>query len=187
MIFEAHPIENLVVNKSSYRFSTKEMDLLNKGLKYAISPKRTDKEDIVADVKTAIRGTDNGVKENIRKEVYKMLRESKNTNSNVDNEIKSEHATVKSLNEKPVHYIKADKGNTIVIMNKDDYDEKILDRLNNGNFKKIRSNRLKKSAMKVKKALKECKFLDFNIKNLTMSNPSVPTKNYLRKVSSSGR
>ncbi|XP_055389983.1 uncharacterized protein LOC129618968 [Condylostylus longicornis] len=179
-------IENLVVNKSSYTFSTKEMDLLNKGLKYAITPKRTDKEDIIADVETAIRGADHGAKENIRKEVYKILRGSNNTNSNLDNKPKSEHSTVKSLNEKPVYYIKAEKGNTIVIMNKDDYDEKILDKLNNGNFRKIRTNPLKESAVKVKKALKECKFLDFNINDLTMPNPSVPKLVCLPKIHKEG-
>ncbi|XP_055388054.1 uncharacterized protein LOC129616456 [Condylostylus longicornis] len=184
MNIETHPIENLVVNKLSYTFSTKEMNLLNKGLKYAITPKRTDKEDNIADVETAIRGADHGAKENIRKEVYKILRGS--NNSNLDNKTRSEHATVKSLNEKPVYYIKADKGNTIVIMNKDDYDEKIIDKLNNGNFRKTRINPLKESAMKVRKALKECKFLDFNINDLTMPNPSVPKLVCLPKIHKEG-
>jgi PHD/YefM family antitoxin component YafN of YafNO toxin-antitoxin module len=46
---------------------------------------------------------------------------------NNDNEVR----IVKELKEKPVYYVKADKGNAVVIIDKEDYDTQMTDRTEN--------------------------------------------------------
>lgn len=177
-------LNNIVINKSTHSFSKDEMELLNKGLNYAVTPKSVNKEDIIVDVEAAIRHFDEGNKENIRKEVCNILNEGNIKKPSMKNQ--KENKILYDLNKKPVYYMKADKGNTIVIMDKEDYNQKMLDKLNNGNFRKIRNNPLKDSSMKVVKTLKECKSLDVDVKELIVANPSVPKLVGLPKIHKEG-
>lgn len=46
---------------------------------------------------------------------------------------------MKSLAEKDCHYIKADKGNSSVILDKEIYDERVINTINEGNYKIVKS------------------------------------------------
>jgi hypothetical protein len=115
-------IPNFVVNKSSVNFGTAEMNLLNKGLNYAIHPYNIQKEEIVIDVEASARFLPIEKKEEIRRATI-----TEGTNPI----FKDEEKILKSLSEKPVYYLKADKGNSIVIMDKTDYDNKFFEILSN--------------------------------------------------------
>lgn len=116
---EAQPkmenIPDLVINKSSVEFTTRQMDILNKGLNYAIRMPNPPVEELIADVEAAIKFNKEEEKAYIRGVTTKIIEEAKNTPAKRN---RSEIEIVNELKKKPVYYLKADKGNRIVIMTK---------------------------------------------------------------------
>ena len=93
---------------------------------------------------------------------------------------------VKELREKPVFYIKADKGNKIVIMDKDDYDEQMSQKINNGPYRQLRANPLPDMVKRFEKTVKECKDILENMGHLKNSNPTLPRIKGLPKIHKPG-
>ncbi|XP_053699027.1 uncharacterized protein LOC128745997 [Sabethes cyaneus] len=82
---------------------------------------------------------------------------------------------VKELKEKPVYYVKADKGNKVVIMNKEDYDHQMLEKINNGPYRQQRMDPLPEIVKRVNRTIKECQpTLGDDIGKLRTSNPTLP-------------
>ncbi|XP_058446374.1 uncharacterized protein LOC131427320 [Malaya genurostris] len=94
---------------------------------------------------------------------------------------------VKQLREKPVFYVKADKGNKVVIMDKEDYDNLIIKKINDGPYRKQRADPLPDIIKKVDKTLHECNpNFDINLSSLKVSNPSLSKIKGLPKVHKPG-
>ncbi|XP_037922913.1 uncharacterized protein LOC119659073 [Hermetia illucens] len=163
-------IPNQVINKSSTSFNKDEMDLLNKGWNYAV---KTDLpvEHTVVDVEGTIKFMGNEAKDEIRHEMSKaMAHQNRIRKSANQREIK----IVRELKKKPVYYLKADKGNMIVIMDKHHYDNLVMEKLTGGNYFELRNDPLPGSIKRVEKALKECSLVVGNPTRLRMPNPSLP-------------
>ncbi|XP_053687328.1 uncharacterized protein LOC128736855 [Sabethes cyaneus] len=62
----------------------------------------------------------------------------------------------KKLKEKPVYYVKADKGNKVFIMDKEDYDNQRLDKINNGPYRQQRNDPLPEIVKRANRTIKEC-------------------------------
>lgn len=189
-------VENFVQNLSSETFSVEELELLNYGLKFAVKPICDPLVDVVVDTETALKFKSESVKYNIRSDVKHVLKDYKvkekyaparNNNNNVQ-------LLVKSLQEKDVYYIKADKGNSIIIMDKQDYDQRMLDHIATGNYCKTKNplNKMVKSSNVVIKLLEnvfrnEDGTIDKKFKwKLLVSNPVVPKLYGLPKVHKTG-
>ena len=156
------------------------MDILKKGLNYSIRPnKHIENENLFADVETHINYLNNNIKSAVRSDI--MLAYNNHTNNlRRNNETNSSdtfnNSIIKSLKEKDVFYLKADKSNTIVILDKKDYFERVCIMLNQGSYKVCPKNPLSKYTSNVLTSLKNCKnLIDKKLANkLTVSNPSIP-------------
>lgn len=161
------------------------MNLLNKGLNYAINS-NPDNTQIIIDVETAINNNNLHTSQiqEIRTETANIL---KNTNTTLNKHNTKEHNILKELKDKPVYYLKSDKGNSTVIMDKQDYDKIMTDKIQNGPYRKQRTDPLPGMVKRVDKTLKECKLIFGNeINNLKESNPSLPRIKGLPKIHKPG-
>ena len=186
-------LEEFVVNRSSQTFSEEQLTLLNKGLNHAITS-RPNINNIIIDLETGIRDKYNknppppSVINGARAQISSALREEASRprdNSSNDPRI------VKELKEKPVFYLKADKGNKVVIMDQDDYDGQLKDKLDNGPYLARRTNPLEQMIKDVDNTLTKSKPLfDFlgieGAKILKVSNPTLPRIKALPKVHKPG-
>lgn len=67
---------------------------------------------------------------------------------------KDKHKILKSLKQKEVHFIKADKNNSIIVLDKTDYDNKINEMIRNGPYTLIQSSPLNHQKQKLKNTIK---------------------------------
>lgn len=180
------PID-IVVNESTQQFNNDELKLLNNGLKFGISDQNNILEETITCVESAIQYLPNSSKGSIRESVR----------SNVSKEIaksikvkQSAHQqnTIKNLKKKDVFYLKADKGNKLVILDKHEYFDRMNNLIEKGPYLKLTKTPLPKMISELNTTLKVCK----NIvtpelrRKLHVSNPSVPKLYGLPKIHKPG-
>lgn len=147
-----------IVNFSDVRFNKEENDLVGKGLKYA-PPTRINKEkaliecEIIAD---RVEGEEN--KKQIRYEVSNII---ERINKNCHKKKKGDELLQKQINklkkkikENGLIVTKADKGNTTVIMKKEEYIKKAEQFIKEGPYKKITYDYTNKYQAKNEKGIK---------------------------------
>lgn len=126
------------------------MKLLNRGLNFAIPPPSFPLEDIITDIETGIYFLPNTQKQDIRAAVKPEIARVKilpmATNDNY-------RRTIKSLRDKKVYYCKADKGNSVVILDRSDYDQRMLDAIADGPYTEI-PNPIKTMVSNIKSAIR---------------------------------
>lgn len=177
-------IPGIVVNKSKEEFTVEQMDLLNKGLNYAINVKQIPKEEIIMDIEAAIKFAPEAAKKEVREHAERVIKTKKNYKGRKATE---ETRIVKELKNKPVYYMKADKGNTMVIMDKEEYDERVKEKLRNGKFREIKTNPLPESLKRIEKTLAKCAdLLGDNVGRVRMPNPCLPRIRCLPKLHKEG-
>ena len=178
-----HQLQGFVVNKSSKTFSEKQQNLLNMGLNFAISP-QPDLEQVIVDVETAINNCDLPPSEKVvaRNDISEVLKSSLPTCQN-----KEDVEVIRELKNKGVYFIEADKGNSVVVMDKEDYDSQMMEKINNGPYRKQRVDPLPSLIKKVDTTVKECKkILGDDLGRLKVSCPSLPRIKGLPKVHKPG-
>lgn len=114
------PIEDVEVNRSTQKFTVEKLTHFNKGLGYAVTTK-PDVKKIIVDVETSIIPTVPAKDQNTTRNIV----EKTITTGQRSRAYKAETSIVKELKDKPEFYIKADKGNAVVTMDKTDYDEQM--------------------------------------------------------------
>lgn len=182
-------VDELVFNLSSKTFNNDEMNLLNKGLKFTPFPNKINFKEIVANIESSIQFKNENVKHNIRDDSKTILQEYKSNKAimeqNFDTKTKN---IIAELCNKDCYFIKADKGNKIVIMDKTDYLKKMEDMCIENNYIIIKKTPLPKM-------IRECNDLIKIIKNnfdvgfrhgLNISNPIVPRLYGLPKIHKQG-
>lgn len=176
-------IDGLVVNRSTTAFTGEQLTHLNKGLGYAVTTK-PDMEQIIIDVETAIQTLPVSSQNTARTITSSIIKEGQQQCSSNNKEIR----IVKELKEKPVYYVKADKGNAVVIMDKEDYDHQMETKINNGPYRKLRVDPLPSMVKHVEKTLKESKLvLGDAAGRLREPNPILPRIKGLPKVHKPGQ
>ena len=129
------PIENFVINLSSTVFSQAELNLLNKGLNFAVSSPCAPLADIVSNVENAIQYNDFSFKSAVRYDMKQCLLHTANRKNSSKSATKFEDwCTIRQLKARDVVYSRADKGNAVVIMEKADYDSRVLDMIRSGPY-----------------------------------------------------
>lgn len=118
-------VPNFVRNLSTQVFSEKELHLLNFGLNFC-PPSTTPHDEIIVDIETAIKPCSFVEKQVIRHSTMKALESSNiydSGSATKKRQSKDYHNTLALLRAKDCFYMKADKGNSLVIMDKCEYNE----------------------------------------------------------------
>ncbi|XP_045477895.1 uncharacterized protein LOC123683043 [Harmonia axyridis] len=136
------PLEHTrtVINLSSKTLSDDQKYLLDKGLKFSIAPKNVPKiEVMLAAEETAQRIQDPEKAEEYRWKIRTALDSTtKQPESNIN---RAEQRALKELKSDPtIKILPADKGNATVIMDVDQYNEKIKEVLEAGEYKKLKKD-----------------------------------------------
>jgi hypothetical protein len=93
------------------------------------------KEEVVADVETCIRSLPYLEKENVRNEIRDIL--TKPFRSDMKSPTKSDETAMNLLKDKDCYFLKADKGNSVVILDKEDYVERVNKLIENGAYTQL--------------------------------------------------
>lgn len=178
-------------NLTDINFNDKELSMLEKALKYNINldyQNRSIENDLI-NLDVAIRQKDKNLQDRLRYSfIHELDKSSLETNKGIIKNSKSDMNVIKSiglkLKDNNAVIVKADKGNTTVIMEKEIYHEKMLTFIQNNNkftpltkdptveFNKISNN-----------AINKCKSLTNSMKyKLKMNNPQAPTLRGLPKT-----
>lgn len=182
---EVKEVSDLVINLSTAEFSDEEMKMLNKGLNYTPNINKPNIEQAVVDIESAIQYKCDATKERVRKAAKKVIKKVKSTRTlpTQNNDIE----TIKKLKEKDVYYMKSDKGNKTVIMDKTDYDERMRKSIDEDGYTVLNKSPLetmKKDATLIIRKISNT--FDVNKFKLIVSNPQVPKMYGLPKVHKSG-
>lgn len=135
-------IPDFVVNLSKEVLKEEELNFLNKGLKFAITPTHIPMNEIIVNIESGIEYFGNNKKASIRQDIEKCLIKSTAIVSEkknfVSNNLTKGTNVLKNLKQKEVIYSKADKGNAVVVMDKSQYDNKVLDMINKGPYEELK-------------------------------------------------
>ncbi|XP_036317693.1 uncharacterized protein LOC118732671, partial [Rhagoletis pomonella] len=178
------PVSDLVVNMSKEIFGADELELLNRGLNFTVKPKKEPIIDIIADIESSIQYKTPDVKKSIRDAALPLIKSSQQQKHKHKNKWLN---TLNKLQQKDVFYMKSDKGNKVVIMDKQEYDKRMKESIQEDNFSvssKSPLNAMKKDAKVATDSI--CQAFGVNKYHLIVSNPSVPLMYGLPKVHKNG-
>lgn len=133
-------------------------------------------EELISNIEVAIKNLDIAKSEEMRQDIAKILRTSKPPQSNIS--IKEKRALNNLRKNKNIVILKVDKGNSTLIMNIIDYDNKMEEHLNkSGCYKIINKDPSEKIMREVIKKVKESS-LDDIIKKKIIPNSSIIPRIY---------
>jgi hypothetical protein len=146
--------QSTVINLSSRTLTPEEQEVLEFGLNFAI-PNKMKKSDLLEtalSIECIIHHSKESdlMKDTIRMEIAKEIQKAKKSKKD---KIPSPYVPImKNLrNDSSIVILRADKGNSTVIMNRKDYDTKILSMLNAGPYEIIRQDPTPETVKKVKR------------------------------------
>lgn len=178
-----------VINISDQQFSQEEITLLDKGLKYSPTDDLCKKDFIklAADVEVVLNN-DNLVTKalctNILTKDYNKVKQQTKL------QISNENPIIKNIKNKIVNsdiiFKKADKGNSLVILNNNDYNTKIMDFLKESQAMQLKSDPTKRFQTNVKNCIKSCKNILKDQNKLAIMNPKAPNLYGLPKLHKTG-
>lgn len=152
-------IPNYIVNISSIQLNEKETNLLNKGLNFALPHRVFPMKQSIVDVESAVAFSNRDTTNHIRACSKLILNSEKKKKRKINKATTDMYEAFGSLNKKDVYITKADKGNSVVIINKADYDASMYELLKNGPYKVVRNpyNKMKTAITDVIADYKELK------------------------------
>ena len=187
-------IPSYVINLSNQIFSEDQMKLLNKGLKHKITPNKTPLEEIVANIEIGIMRSElsNTDKISARVECKNVIEKFKNENEHPKYN-KKEVKIIKEIKEKNVLVMKPDKGKGVVIMDKIEYEKRMMKMLAEGPYEELRLDkrwkdgnpvhRMETEVLDLMKDLKQNSGMNyFTYRSLIISNPKMPALYGLPKI-----
>ena len=117
-----------MIDLSKHKLLEEENDVLSRGLNFAIVTDYIPKQQILAEVETGIQRLPENKANLIRNQTINILNQKQKLQSNLtSSEIKTLNNLTKNVE---IRICKADKGNSTVILDKTDYDQKMLCLLN---------------------------------------------------------
>ena len=117
-------LNRIVVNRSNRQLSRAEEDLLAKGLNYAVAPLRVPVKEIVTGLECAASFVPQEIRTEFRNELATALKKVRNPSPNLSP--KEFHAIKALRSDRNIVILPADKGNSTVVMNRKEYDERSL-------------------------------------------------------------
>ena len=143
------------MNLSSRSLTVSERSVLMKGLNFSVTPSKIPVADIIAATEHACSQLkDKSQAESLRSEVVKIVRKSKPPRSNIS---KAEREAIRSLaKDDSVVILPADKGRTTVILDKQDYQNKVNTLLDDTNtYEKLTSDPTRSIKNKLNQILRD--------------------------------
>ena len=120
-----------VINISKHRLTEMKTKVLALGSNFAVSQKTIPKQKIISEVEKGLRLLSASVGNITRSKIVSVLNSSKKVPSNITNE---EKQALRNLSKnKEIIITHADNGNCSVVLDKSDYDSKIIDLLSDSN------------------------------------------------------
>lgn len=114
------------------------MKVLKKGFNFAVTPKSIPKEEIICNIESGIQKLPKQQAEEIRQEVATILRKAKPPESNLTTE---ERLALKELKQdESILVLTADKGNATVVLDTEDYKQKMHTLLAGPTYKEINTD-----------------------------------------------
>ena len=150
--------KKLVRNLSSTPLTEDQERLLAQGPKFSVRPRQPPVGEYVVAVEEACSRLNKGEADEIRVEVKKALKRAQCSSRPSPNISKQEYQVLKELKEDKSRVIlTTDKGVSLVIMDRAEYNKKAEELLNTGTYKKIPEDRTKKQKNKLISILKNIK------------------------------
>lgn len=176
-------VPEYIKNISSEQFDEREMKVLEKGLNFGLKRPSLNIPAIIVDVESAIKFLPNTDKENIRTLIKPTIISASYKMGASNASMK----TIQNLRKKNVFYLKADKGNSMVIIDKLEYHKRMRSMVDTVSFTKITSNPLPKMIKEVSSLRKKiCDTLNIPKWLLMVSNPRMPQLYGLPKIHKPG-
>ena len=142
-----------LLNLSSHHINDATVNTLKKDLGFAIAPRHIPVEDIVYSIEDTIKYLPDDIKDEIRQDLATSLRHAKPLKINLRKHILIALKNIRKNDS--IVVLKVDKGGAIVILGRQDYENKMLKHLSSsGSYKKLSNNPLRKITMEVKRAIK---------------------------------
>ena len=169
-----HAFSDRFVNLSNVNLNNREINYLEKGLKFCKKPKFTTeiKSVMASEAESALRLSN---LQYAKFQIADLIRNSKpDKNSNSDYE--TERSIKNKITNNDLVLAKADKGNSSVLLTKNSYNGKITDFINSNNLATMNNNPTSRYNTKIKNALDKTKLVFNNeTKNtLIVKNPQAP-------------
>ena len=146
-----------VVNLSSRKLNDHEINVLNKGLNYGVSPRALPVEDFIVATEVACDKLDSASKQELRAKVTSILKNAKPPANNIN--AKDRRAISDLKKDDDIIILPADKGKITVVLDSESYESKVNDLLSDektySKLKKDPTNSYKNKLLKVLKELKE--------------------------------
>lgn len=183
-------LPDFVINESSVTFNNRELELLNYGLKFVPPTSKPPLVDIISDIEAGIKyNVPVDRQQKLRRDVERVIQESLDGQS-TSKKPERVQQTIKSLKEKDVFFMKADKGNNIVILDKSDYENRMQDMINDGPYRQHEESifdTLKELNKKVADAVRDyCAVTGEQPSSLKSTNPHLARLYGLPKVHKTG-
>lgn len=175
-------VPEYTTNLSSVEFTKDEMNILNKRLNFTPFPEKLDVESTIVDIETSIKYLRDFEKETVRKAVRPIIKNAIIT-AKLKPPIRAKVDIIANLKEKDVYYLKADKGNRMVIMDKTEYEKRMEDLMKESSFKELKRcplNGMINKAINIRKEISEK--LEIQEWKLKVHNPKLPFLYGLPKI-----
>ena len=143
----SHPLRRTVINRSARNLTPVEEDVL--------APRVLPKEEIVQRLEPKLFHLKNDVASNIRVQITEVLRRAKLPRSNLTKNMKDAVRNLRA--DRSIHILKADKGNATVVLDRVEYDNKVLALLNTQTYKELKSDPTAKIERKICSKLSDLK------------------------------
>lgn len=171
-----------VVNLSDKTLTNSEIQILSKGLNFAIAPKTVNVLDFITGIESVAPQLPEEVVDQFRSEASTIL---KNIKPMKENTTRDEREALNSLKKDGnLKILPADKGNATVLINKEDYSNKVQDVLKAGKYSLLNKDPTKSLETKIGKTLRKHKayFTDTQRKRLTPHHSKTPHMYGLPKI-----
>ncbi|XP_049853633.1 uncharacterized protein LOC126334934 [Schistocerca gregaria] len=191
-----HKFHPKLINLTDIELTEKETQLLEKGLKHNISTKIDNHyiENLIVETESILtqeeKNKNNTInigltRELVKKEINNIITMSKKEQNS---KLQTEKNTTKKLKEKlqanNIIVTRADKGNSTVLINNEQYIEKTMDFISSNNITKLKSDPTARFQTYIKNNLREIRHIltDKQKQHITQKNPKAPTLRSQPKV-----
>lgn len=145
--------EKFVVNLSNHILTESEQSLLKKGLGFNVAPKFYSNLEIIASVESNVDSLPEEQRDFYKSNVVGALKKKSKTKCNLSTDEMNAIKTLRS--DDAIIILPADKGRATVLMDKTDYDKKMIELLEGGQYTPIPKDPTNNIMIKVKAVLKD--------------------------------
>jgi hypothetical protein len=174
------------INLTNTQFEHQEMTLINKGLNHNMqytTGKNTNLK-LVLNTETAIQQTDINDQDSLRHDTKNIIKTKGHKYHHRNTETQTSIDIKQKITDNKISLVKADKGNTTVIINTDTLNNKITDYIKNNNITQLKADPTDKYQNNTRQTINSMKHIlnDNQKRTLKQIHPKAPTLQALPKI-----